>query len=109
VASLTNVLQHHAVSRQAPTGASVEAVARMLRRYPHVTDEEEASMVKFMKSARYVEIVPLISDRALARQFDLFVKHHRRELDSGIRYGIATIALAFSLVAIFALISNQVA
>jgi hypothetical protein len=77
---------------------ATEHIVQVLGRYPYISPGEATDIVKFLKTARYREVVQLTSDRSVRRQLDDFVRGRRRELND-LANPIAAIGLALLFLA----------
>jgi hypothetical protein len=53
-------------------------VANLLKRYPHVSDEDRKEILQFMKDARHLEVGLLTANDNVRPQLDAFMADHKR-------------------------------
>lgn len=53
-------------------------VARLLKRYPHVSDKDRKEILQFMKEARHLEVGLLTANDNVRPQLDAFMEDHKR-------------------------------
>ena len=55
-----------------------DRVANLLKRYPHVTDDDRKEILHFMKEARHLEVGLLTANDKVRPQLDAFMEDHKR-------------------------------
>jgi hypothetical protein len=55
-----------------------DRVASLLKRYPHVSDNDRKEILKFMKEARHLEVGLLTTNDNVRPQLDAFMEDHKR-------------------------------
>ncbi len=55
-----------------------ERVARLLKRYPRVSDKDRRDILQFMKEARHLEVGLLTTNDDVRPQLDAFMEDHKR-------------------------------
>jgi hypothetical protein len=83
-----------------------DRVARLVGHYPNVSAPEAAEILRFMRTARYVEIVRLTSDDRLRRQLDRFIADHRHRLRWSTADWVVLAALVPTILAVLLLVWN---
>lgn len=80
--------------------ASRERVARLLSRYPGISEHDVDEIVEFLRTGRHLDIGLLTADDELRPKLDDFVKNHRSRL--GLTFGelgaVAMLIAAFLVV-----------
>ena len=77
--------------------ATRERVARLLSRYPEVTDDDVAEIVEFLRTGRHLDIGLLTADDALRPKLDAFMAAHKTQL----RPKLGEVAVIAALIASF--------
>jgi hypothetical protein len=83
-----------------------ERMAQLIARYPDISGAEAAEIMRYLRSARYVEIARLTSDETVRSQLDLFIRNHKHEIQGSAFDWIAAIALAIAFIATLWLLSS---
>lgn len=60
--------------------SALEHTVTLLSKYPDLSEQETAEVVRFIRAARYVEIGLLSSETTVRRQLDRFMREHRAKL-----------------------------
>lgn len=60
--------------------SALEQTVTLLSKYPNISEQETAEVIQFIKTARYVEMGLLSSERTVRRQLDRFMREHRAKL-----------------------------
>jgi hypothetical protein len=55
-----------------------DRVASLLKRYPHVSDNDRKEILQFMKEARHLEVGLLTANDNVRPQLDAFMEDHKR-------------------------------
>ncbi len=55
-----------------------DRVARLLKRYPRVSDSDRTEILRFMKEARHLEVGLLTANDNVRPQLDAFMEDHKR-------------------------------
>ena len=55
-----------------------ERVANLLKRYPHVSDNDRKEILQFMKEARHLEVGLLTANDSVQPQLDAFMEDYKR-------------------------------
>ena len=55
-----------------------DRVAKLLKRYPHVSDKDRKEILQFMKEARHLEVGLLTAYDNVRPQLDAFMADHKR-------------------------------
>ena len=80
--------------------ATRERVARLLSRYPGISEQDVQQVVEFLRTGRHLDIGLLTADAELRPKLDAFVDEHKKQL--GLTFGevsaVAILIAAFLFV-----------
>jgi hypothetical protein len=68
-----------------------ERASELLSRYPRISKEETAEILRFIRTGRHLDIGLLSSDDRLRPKFDSFVNDHKADLRANWREGAPVI------------------
>lgn len=78
--------------------SALEHTVTLLSKYPNISDQDTAEVIRFIRSARYVEMGLLSSETAVRRQLDRFMRDHRAKLRTSpvrLAFAILMVIIAF--------------
>jgi hypothetical protein len=94
------VYQPHIVSTRAAHSPR-DRVARLLKQYPNVSDQDRREILSFMKEARHLEVGLLTSNEQVRPQLDRFIHDNKRHFS-------ITVVDVVRLLAVFAAVVTVV-
>jgi hypothetical protein len=80
---------------------SRERISELVRRYPQVTEEETAEILRFMRKGRHLDVGILTADQSLQPQIDAFMRDNKGHL--GVKWSEIAVLLG-SLTGLFGML-----